>query len=66
MHQDEALRHDSLDELWNKAQGVEMSDAERVEQRIIDVAASGKMADDRVTLAMTRTVHTLMEMGAAA
>ena len=66
MNQNETPRRDRLDELWDEAKKVEMSDDERVEQRIIDVAASGNMADSRVTMDTTRAVHTLMKAEDAA
>ncbi len=51
----------SLDDLWERAKDVEMSDHERTEQRIIDVAANCNISDPRVTIETTRMVHELVE-----
>lgn len=50
-----------LEQLWEKAKAVEVSDEERVEQRIIDVAANGNLSDPRITVETTKAVHTLIE-----
>ena len=50
-----------LNKLWNKAKAVEVSEEERTEQRIIDVAANGNISDSRITIETTRAVHTLVE-----
>ena len=50
-----------LERLWERAKAVEVSEEERLEQRIIDVAANGNLSDPRITVETTRAVHTLME-----
>ena len=52
---------EDLHSLWEEAKAVELSEEERSEQRIINVAANGNITDERITVETTRAVHTLFE-----